>query len=634
LVGQRRWGTMTRSTQLLASVVNLNPPGRYLHWSIFTVSVANLVLIAVMVVIFGLALLLPFPGRGHAEGNRTADSSIETASGTVQPMAEDDPGTARMWTARIRKRALNSLPPDKLLPDRQPAYVASWVYVFGVATMAALGIAIVSGFAIAIGGVDWWHTNPVGHFFNSLHLWSVELFMAFMVIHLWGKFWMAAWRGRRGLTWITGVVAFVASVVECFTGYLSQQNFDSQWISTSGKDAFNSVGVGAFFDIMNFGQMLLWHVVLIPIVLVALVGAHVLLVRVRGVSHPLPSRPIRGRSERRAAAVADAAPWRGPMRRYDIAKEATVATLIALVLVVVLAAVLSSPDSPPVTVASWSKVAPADFMATAASELAGTSETATYGPPYNHTPASEQRIIVSWQLLAGVRQPINAAETFVLSPLSRLESTDPSLRRAIATYEDAPAARRSEWDSAYSTAVTHVTFRSGSPILPVAHDGPVPVLIATELTMARSGAVDADLLAQHPFYGTDYTKPLLFLEDGNYFSSLAVAQHLTGAQWGVMNETGSYPGQPWLWLYTLWYQVPGFSSSANVDMIAIYLTGVATLLLLAVPFLPGLRDIPRWIPVHRLVWRGWNGDEGNDTTNPNSETTSVTRESAPADPSG
>jgi hypothetical protein len=27
---------------------------------------------------------------------------------------------------------------------------------------------------------------------------------------------------------------------------------------------------------------------------------------------------------------------------------------------------------------------------------------------------------------------------------------------------------------------------------------------------------------------------------------------LTGDQWGVMNETGSYPGQPWLWLYQLW----------------------------------------------------------------------------------
>jgi hypothetical protein len=58
-------------------------------------------------------------------------------------------------------------------------------------------VVIVSGFAIAWAGTDWWHTDPVGHFFNSLHLWSVEAFMAFMVIHLWGKFWMAAWRGKR-----------------------------------------------------------------------------------------------------------------------------------------------------------------------------------------------------------------------------------------------------------------------------------------------------------------------------------------------------------------------------------------------------------------------------------------------------
>jgi hypothetical protein len=71
----------------------------------------------------------------------------------------------------------------------------------------------------------------------------------------------------------------------------------------------------------------------------------------------------------------------------------------------------------------------------------------------------------------------------------------------------------------------------------------------------------------------------------------------------VLNETGSYPGQPWLWLYQLWYQIPGFRTSANVDLIAVYLTGAATLLLLFVPFIPGLRDIPRWIPVHRLVWR-------------------------------
>jgi cell wall-associated NlpC family hydrolase len=600
---------------LLATAVNLNGPGRYLHWSIFIVSEANLVLIAVMVLIFGAALLIPFPGHGagkqvvrpeDANGDDAGEPGADTTSRSSSASDLGQDADATMWTSRLRRGVLRRLPPGKLLPDRQPAYVNSWIYVFGVASLATLGLVILSGIVIAVGGPDWWHTNAVGHFFNSLHMWSVEAFMAFLVIHLWGKFWMAAWRGKRRMTWITGVVAFVASVVECFTGYLSQQNFDSQWIATSGKDAFDAVGVGAFFNLMNFGQMLMWHIVLMPLVLIALVGAHVLAVRVRGVAHPLPVRRARGRGALRAAAAADLAEWRGPTRRYDILKEATVATVIALILVVALASLLSSPDDPPVTIATWAKIAPADFVATAASELAGTSETATYGPPYNNTAGSSQSLLFSPETIIGVGQPVDAAKAFVLAPLEKIAPTDPTVAAAIDRYNRATAATQASWNKVYAKAVTKVSFHNGIAVTPPAADGPIPQLIATELTLARSGALDADLISNQAFYGTDFTKPLLFLEDGQYFSNKAAADHLSGTQWGVMNETGSYPGQPWLWLYTLWYQVPGFDNSANVDLIAIYLTGAATVLLLAVPFIPGLRDIPRLIPVHRLIWRDWN----------------------------
>jgi Cytochrome b(N-terminal)/b6/petB len=586
------------------AAIDLNQPGTYVHWSIFNVSVANLALIGAMIVIFGAALLLPFPRSKTLPPLPGAE--LAPGDGGGQPALDEE--TSRMWTARTRRWALRNFPPEKVLPDRQPAYVSSWIYVFGVAALAALGVAIVSGFAIAIGGVDWWHTNPVGHFFNSLHLWSVELFMALLVIHLWGKFWMAAWRGRRAMTWITGVVAFVAAIVECFTGYLSQQNFDSQWISTSGKDAFNSVGVGAFFNLMNFGQMLLWHVVLIPIILVSLVGGHILLVRRRGVSRPIEAAPKRASWWRpgRAVTQAEAAPWRGPTRRYDILKEGTIATAIVLALTFVLAGVLSSPDVPPVTIKTWSQLAPADFLATAASELNGTSETATYGPPYNNGTGSVQSLIITPQKWFGVTQPVNAAQDFVIAPLTIAAKTNPALAATLATYKGAPPSQQLAWANAYATAVTHVKFVNGAPVVPAAKDGPVPAMLAAELNFARSGALDADLLAQQQFYGTNYTKPLLFIEDGAYFVNKATAMNLSGSQWGVMNETGSYPGQPWLWLYTLWYQVPHFSTSANVDMIAIYLTGLGTILLLLVPFIPGLRDIPRLIPLHRLIWRSWD----------------------------
>jgi ubiquinol-cytochrome c reductase cytochrome b subunit len=196
-------------------------------------------------------------------------------------------------TTRLRSRLQHLVPPGQALPDRQPAYVSSWIYVFGVATLAAFLVVLASGGVLALGGAVWWHTTSVGHFFNSLHLWSVELFFAVMVIHLWGKFWMAAWRGGRAWTWMTGVVLFLASIGTAFTGYLSQSNFDSQWISTQAKDGLNSVGIGAWFNVLNPAQMLLWHVVLLPFVVGVITVVHIVLVRRHGVVPPIDSEEAR-----------------------------------------------------------------------------------------------------------------------------------------------------------------------------------------------------------------------------------------------------------------------------------------------------------------------------------------------------
>ena len=195
-----------------------------------------------------------------------------------------------MWTGRVRDAAVRAFPPERLLPDRQPVYVASWIYVFGVLTIAAFVVILISGGWLALEGPTWWHTSRVGLFVNSLHLWSTELFFFFMVVHLWGKFWMAAWRGKRRLTWITGAVAFVASIGAAFTGYLSQQNFASQWISSEAKDGLNAAGVGAYFNVLNFGQMFMWHILLLPLALGVLIVLHVLLVRKHGVVPPFPAR--------------------------------------------------------------------------------------------------------------------------------------------------------------------------------------------------------------------------------------------------------------------------------------------------------------------------------------------------------
>ena len=205
--------------------------------------------------------------------------SVSTSSSTSTP-------DGRSWTAAVRRRAVGALPPETLLPDGQPAYVASWIYVFGVLSLSALVVIIASGSILALKGPSWWHFTSVGHFFNSIHLWGVELFFFFMVIHLWGKYWMAAWRGGRARVWITGAVIFLVAIPCALTGYVSQQNFDSQWISTQAKDAMNAAGIGAFFNLLNFGQMYSYHVLLLPAAVVAIVIAHILLVRKHGVVPP------------------------------------------------------------------------------------------------------------------------------------------------------------------------------------------------------------------------------------------------------------------------------------------------------------------------------------------------------------
>ncbi|MEP6844145.1 MAG: cytochrome b N-terminal domain-containing protein [Pseudolysinimonas sp.] len=201
--------------------------------------------------------------------------------------ADDEVEPFSTWTGRARRWALKILPPDKLLPESQPSYVASWIYVFGMGAIASLAIIIVSGLVLSLNGPAWWHLSSLGHFVNSVHLWSVEFFFLFMVVHLWGKFWMASWRGGRALTWITGVFSFAVSIAAAFTGYLLQTNFESQWISFEAKDALNAAGIGAWFNVANLGQMFMWHIVLLPLGVAAIVAFHVILVRIHGVVSPI-----------------------------------------------------------------------------------------------------------------------------------------------------------------------------------------------------------------------------------------------------------------------------------------------------------------------------------------------------------
>jgi ubiquinol-cytochrome c reductase cytochrome b subunit len=218
----------------MATIFNLDHRPRLVHWHFFDMSVANVVVAVALLLVFALAVVL-----------------------------------------------------------RGPMRTGSWLDVFGVATIAALIVAAASGLALALRGPSWWHLSSVGRFFNSIHLWAVELFFLFVVVHLWAKFWEAAWREGRAIVWITGAVGFLAATPVALTGYLSQKNLDAQWLATASKDGLNAIGANEFFNVTNFGQMYSYHVLILPVIVSVLVVGHVLLVRRHGLAPPLELRLTR-----------------------------------------------------------------------------------------------------------------------------------------------------------------------------------------------------------------------------------------------------------------------------------------------------------------------------------------------------
>jgi hypothetical protein len=289
-----------------------------------------------------------------------------------------------------------------------------------------------------------------------------------------------------------------------------------------------------------------------------------------------------------------------PTRSYDLVKEFVIALVVMTGLSLVLAGIFSSPDDKSISMNDWAKNAPADVVATATGELAGTTTSATYGAPYNHASEGQSVLGLKLQKWGGVGNPVDSAD-LVLGPL-RQQSGDPLAALALARWDSLSADQQTAAATAYADALAKAP--DGDPSAVASGNyGPVPALTQAFLRLAKSGGLEGSLSSSGNFYGGDQTRTMLLLSDGAFLEDTAVAQNLGGDQWGMMNEVGNYPGQPWMWLYTFWYQVKPFSTSENADAQVWMLMMGLTLLLMCLPWIPVLRDIPRWIPVHKLVWR-------------------------------
>ncbi|MHB1980861.1 MAG: cytochrome B6 [Sulfobacillus sp.] len=291
------------------------------------------------------------------------------------------------------------------------------------------------------------------------------------------------------------------------------------------------------------------------------------------------------------------------MVQADLIKELAIAFAVIAGLVLVLAILFSSPDQPTLTAQQVATAHPAELEATAIHILDGQNLIAAYGPPYNHGSGSVQKIgFFSPQTWAGVTLPLDAPNVFILAPLSRVAPLDPALGVALATFRAASPGQQATWETSYQDALGHAKVVNGQLLMPPSHSGPLPVLLGAYLNLAKSGALEAIINLNGRTYQTDFTRALLVLQ-GAPLTRVAAGQELLGPEWGQMKEPGNYPGAVWLWFYTLLYQIPPYATSSVADLLAGATVGVVTLLFMFIPWIPGLRDIPRKVKIYRLIWR-------------------------------
>jgi cytochrome b6 len=136
---------------------------------------------------------------------------------------------------------------------------------------------------------------PFGWLVRSLHSWSANLMVFFAALHLGSVFFLRAFRRPRELTWVTGAVLFLLILAFSFSGYLlpwNQLAFFATKVGTDIAGALPVVGEASLRFLRGgdrvtgatLARFFGWHVCVLPIITLVLLGAHLALVQVHGMS--------------------------------------------------------------------------------------------------------------------------------------------------------------------------------------------------------------------------------------------------------------------------------------------------------------------------------------------------------------
>jgi len=197
-----------------------------------------------------------------------------------------------------------------------PRETASWFYVFGSAALTCFMLQIVTGILLALiyvpsAGEAWNslqtlnHGISLGWFIRALHGWGSNFMVAIVLIHMVQVFLFGAYKFPRELTWIVGVLLLLVTLGMAFTGQVLRFDQDAYWglgigasiasrVPMIGPWVVNLMLGGPIIAGATLSRFFALHVFVVPGLLIAFVGVHVLMVLRLGINEwPMPGRIVR-----------------------------------------------------------------------------------------------------------------------------------------------------------------------------------------------------------------------------------------------------------------------------------------------------------------------------------------------------
>ena len=269
-----------------------------------------------------------------------------------------------------------------------------------------------------------------------------------------------------------------------------------------------------------------------------------------------------------------------------------VLAVVLLVAVVVVAAVVGSPNWPRDSIESVSKADPGGSILAFTQELDGTS--------ISNSNAQE----------FGMGNP---SDVFVHFPLHQAAwFLGPQVQEALNAWDAVGSQQRQTWASNYDKALGTITpMASGggmggtpspdySKIDTLTGDfGPVPGMVKADLQLAQNGYLDQYL--QSVETGHAYHLVNIWLYDHPNMLNTAVAEGLTDDQWGMVKERGFSVG-PWYLFVPAVFHVKLLGGETGPGFI-FWNLAFAFFLLFLVPLVPGLRSLPKRLKLYRFIYR-------------------------------